>query len=205
MKTKESPRYLSKRGKREVGCFTGRARGVGVIRRREACRRWWEEITWSRRASRPLLWSRHHANWNSIVGTWGRSGSHSLPFIQFGSSEGARLAPPISFFSRFSQHMVISHAAPLLPLMCWPFRSPLGLLCPVSERFPSETDSAGWHATSSRFSPWTWKHLQIYFQGPAWKIFDHALSNSNKWERGSRGGLITHPQGVSDEMRMARW
>lgn len=33
MKTKESPRYLSKMGKREVGCFTGRARGMQEVMR----------------------------------------------------------------------------------------------------------------------------------------------------------------------------
>lgn len=133
-------------------------------------------IMWSRSESRPLLWSAHHVNWNSIVGTRGRSGSHSPPLIQFGSSEGVRLTPPIfvSFSSSLpflSPHGHKSHSNPFAPDVLPPL-SPGGLLC-TSFRAILLRDGAGRHGTSSRLSPRTWKHIQIYFQGPAWKIFDH--------------------------------
>lgn len=91
----------------------------------------------------------------------------------------------ISFSSSLpflSPHGHKSHSNPFAPDVL-PLLSPGGLLC-TSFRAILLRDGAGWHDISSRLSPRTWKHIQIYFQGPAWKIFDHALSNSNKWERG---------------------
>lgn len=111
-------------------------------------------IMWSRSESRPLLWSAHHVNWNSIVGTRGRSGSHSPPLIQFGSSEGVRLTPPISVsFSSslpfLSPHGHKSHSNPFAPDVLPPWARG-DCFAPASERFSFETaqvDMAPLHAS----------------------------------------------------------
>lgn len=79
-------------------------------------------------------------------------------------------------YSPVSQHMAISHASTLLPLMCCPFLSPLGLLCPAaSEWFPPET---------CHFFTLLTLDLKAPPDLLSTEIFDHALSNSNKWARG---------------------
>lgn len=117
-----------------------------------------------------IFWSTHHVNWNSIVGTWGRSGSHSLPFIQFGSSEGVHL------FSCLSAHGHQSRIYPFAPDVL-PLPRPSGIALPRSFRVtpPPET---------CRF----FTLLTLDLKAPdllSRKILDHALSNSNKWARGA--------------------
>lgn len=149
--------------------------------------RWWDVNHMEKKCIR--LWSGRPANWNSIGGIHGRSGSHSSSSYSILTHRWA--AAPDHPTPLLSLHMAISHLPPLLPPTCCPSGAHGGpYFCPGFRGIPPilipDQDSSGRHGISSRLSLQTWKRLQIYFQGAAWPVFDRALCNSNK--RSSQGG-----------------